>query len=80
MKLFTSLFVDALQIGMVIVAVHISMAKMFAKKAGYKIDAGQVVPLSSFHSSEYSKMWLTVFFPASTVNRLLLSVLSRFNR
>ncbi len=33
---------DAVAIAVVVVAIHVSMAKLFAKKHGYKIDPGQV--------------------------------------
>uniref|UniRef100_A0A158R3W4 STAS domain-containing protein n=1 Tax=Syphacia muris TaxID=451379 RepID=A0A158R3W4_9BILA len=41
MNLVADLLVDGVQIALVIIAVHISMAKMFAKKLLYKVDPGQ---------------------------------------
>lgn len=41
-SLFFQLLPNALSISFVVIAVHISLAKMFAKKMSYKVDAGQV--------------------------------------
>jgi MFS superfamily sulfate permease-like transporter len=42
LKLLPELFPSALGIAAVVVAVHISLAKVFAKRFSYRIDAGQV--------------------------------------
>jgi MFS superfamily sulfate permease-like transporter len=39
---------SALSIAVVVVAVHISLAKMFAKKEGYEVDPGQVPHKNAF--------------------------------
>lgn len=43
LDLIPELIGDAFGMAVVIVAIHVSMAKMFAKKHRYKIDAGQVI-------------------------------------
>lgn len=48
-SLIPQLIPDALGIAAVIIAVHISLAKMFAKKLLYKIDSRQVK-----HNKNYS--------------------------
>uniref|UniRef100_A0AC35FFD7 STAS domain-containing protein n=1 Tax=Panagrolaimus sp. PS1159 TaxID=55785 RepID=A0AC35FFD7_9BILA len=56
------LFVDALSIAVVVVAVHISLAKMFAKKLRYKVDPGQELYALGLSSS------LSAFFPVYPVS------------
>uniref|UniRef100_A0A914YXR8 SLC26A/SulP transporter domain-containing protein n=1 Tax=Panagrolaimus superbus TaxID=310955 RepID=A0A914YXR8_9BILA len=56
------LFFDALSIAVVVVAVHISLAKMFAKKLRYKVDPGQELYALGLSSS------LSAFFPVYPVS------------
>lgn len=42
LTLLPDLFSSAISISIVAIAIHISLAKMFAKKMNYKIDSGQV--------------------------------------
>ena len=42
LSLMPSLLPDALGIAAVVIAVHISLAKMFAKKKDYRVDPSQV--------------------------------------
>lgn len=48
---------DAISIAVVVVAIHISLAQMFAKKLNYKVDSGQELYALGFASS------LSSFFP-----------------
>uniref|UniRef100_A0A7E4VES3 STAS domain-containing protein n=1 Tax=Panagrellus redivivus TaxID=6233 RepID=A0A7E4VES3_PANRE len=57
-----SLLVDALSISVVTIAVHISLAKMFAKKLHYKVDPGQELYALGFVST------LASFFPIYPVS------------
>lgn len=41
--LFPKLITDALGIAIIVVAIHVSLAKMFAKKLSYEVEAGQVL-------------------------------------
>uniref|UniRef100_A0AC34FCU4 STAS domain-containing protein n=1 Tax=Panagrolaimus sp. ES5 TaxID=591445 RepID=A0AC34FCU4_9BILA len=56
------LFPDAISIAVVVVAIHISLAQMFAKKLNYKVDSGQELYALGFASS------LASFFPIYPVS------------
>uniref|UniRef100_A0A914YSP6 STAS domain-containing protein n=1 Tax=Panagrolaimus superbus TaxID=310955 RepID=A0A914YSP6_9BILA len=56
------LFPDAISIAVVVVAIHISLAQMFAKKLNYKVDSGQELYALGFTSS------LASFFPVYPVS------------
>uniref|UniRef100_A0AC35F0C8 STAS domain-containing protein n=1 Tax=Panagrolaimus sp. PS1159 TaxID=55785 RepID=A0AC35F0C8_9BILA len=56
------LFPDAISIAVVVVAIHISLAQMFAKKLNYKVDSGQELYALGFASS------LASFFPVYPVS------------
>lgn len=57
-----NLFLDGISIAVVVVAVHISLAKMFAKKLRYKVDPGQELYALGLSSS------LSAFFPVYPVS------------
>ncbi|KAE9547897.1 hypothetical protein FO519_008889 [Halicephalobus sp. NKZ332] len=59
---FGSLIVDAISISVVVVAIHISLAKIFGKKLHYKVDAGQELYALGLSSS------LSSFFPIYPVS------------
>uniref|UniRef100_A0A7E4ZYI3 STAS domain-containing protein n=1 Tax=Panagrellus redivivus TaxID=6233 RepID=A0A7E4ZYI3_PANRE len=61
-ELLPSLIIDALSISVVTIAVHISLAKMFAKKLHYKVDPGQELYALGFVST------LASFFPIYPVS------------
>uniref|UniRef100_A0AC34QAJ8 SLC26A/SulP transporter domain-containing protein n=1 Tax=Panagrolaimus sp. JU765 TaxID=591449 RepID=A0AC34QAJ8_9BILA len=56
------LMIDGLSIAVVVVAIHISLAKMFGKKLNYKVDPGQELYAIGFASS------LSSFFPIYPVS------------
>ncbi|KAL3100985.1 hypothetical protein niasHS_001445 [Heterodera schachtii] len=62
LSLIPSLLPDALGISAVVIAVHISLAKMFAKKMAYRVDAGQELYALGFCAS------LSSFFPVYPVS------------
>ncbi|KAK0425638.1 hypothetical protein QR680_009299 [Steinernema hermaphroditum] len=70
--LLPALFPHALGIAVVIVAVHISLAKMFAKKMKYKVDPGQELYALGFTSTIAG---FFPVFPASTsLGRTMVNV------
>uniref|UniRef100_A0A183BN78 STAS domain-containing protein n=1 Tax=Globodera pallida TaxID=36090 RepID=A0A183BN78_GLOPA len=62
LSLVPALIPDALGISAVVIAVHISLAKMFAKKKAYRVDAGQELFALGFCAS------LSSFFPVYPVS------------
>ncbi|TKR93924.1 hypothetical protein L596_008290 [Steinernema carpocapsae] len=71
-SLLPSLFVHALGIAVVIVAVHISLAKMFAKKMKYKVD-----PRQELYALGFTSIFAGLFpvFPSSTsLGRTMVNV------
>jgi solute carrier family 26, other len=61
-SIIPSLLPDALGIAAVVIAVHISLAKMFAKKMDYRVDPSQELFALGFSSS------LSSFFPVYPVS------------
>ncbi|CAI4230986.1 unnamed protein product [Auanema sp. JU1783] len=72
LSLFPSLIPDATAIAIVTVAIHISLAKMFAKKKKYNVDPGQELWALGF--SSVGSSFMPVYPSGDSLGRTLVNV------
>ncbi|PAV68658.1 hypothetical protein WR25_18731 [Diploscapter pachys] len=70
--LFPKLITDALGIAIIVVAIHISLAKMFAKKLSYEVEAGQ--ELFALGISTVGSSFFSVYPAAASLGRTIVNV------